>query len=222
MTTTPPGAPPGDPAGGARVGMRGEARDASLFTQIGTQIIQPPSPAALAVRYSLPPDTAAFTGRDEELRLITTAVTDAAGAGGVVAIHAMPGVGKTALAVHAAHRLRGRFPHRQLFIDLHAHTPGQDPAAPAAALAELLTAVGVDGRYLPADLDGRAVLWRDRLAGQRALLVLDNAASSGQVAPLLPGGTAAWCWSPAAGTWGTCPGRSPRCCWRRCRRTRRR
>ncbi len=140
------------------------------------------------MRYSLPPDTAAFTGRDEELRLITTAVTDAAGAGGVVAIHAMPGVGKTALAVHAAHRLRGRFPHRQLFIDLHAHTPGQDPAAPAAALAELLTAVGVDGRYLPADLDGRAVLWRDRLAGQRALLVLDNAASSGQVAPLLPGG----------------------------------
>ncbi len=98
------------------------------------------------------------------------------------------GVGKTALAVHAAHRLRGRFPDRQLFIDLHAHTPGQRPAAPAAALAELLTAAGVDGRYLPADLDGRAMLWRDRLAGQRALLVLDNAASSDQVAPLLPGG----------------------------------
>ena len=62
---------------------------------------------------SLPPDTAAFTGRDEELRLITTAVTDAAGAGGVVAIHAiggMPGVGKTALAVHAAHLLRRPVP----------------------------------------------------------------------------------------------------------------
>ena len=100
----------------------------------------------------------------------------------------MPGVGKTALAVHAAHRLRDRFPDRQLFIDLHAHTPGQHPAPPAAALAELLTAAGVDARYLPADLDGRAMLWRDRLAGQRALLVLDNAASSDQVAPLLPGG----------------------------------
>ena len=59
---------------------------------------------------------------------------------------------------------------------------------PQAALAGLLTAVGVDARYLPADLDGRAALWRDRMAGQRALLVLDNAASSGQVAPLLPGG----------------------------------
>ena len=100
MIITSPGAPSGEPSGGARVAMYGESRDASMFTQVGTQIIQPPLPAALAVRYSLPPDTAAFTGRDEELRLITAAVTDAAGAGGVVAIHAMPGVGKTALAVH--------------------------------------------------------------------------------------------------------------------------
>jgi hypothetical protein len=76
------------------------------------------------VRHSLPPDTAAFTGRNEELDRITTAVTQI---GGVVAIHAMPGVGKTALAVHAAHLLRDRFPDRQLFIDLQSHTPGQDP-----------------------------------------------------------------------------------------------
>jgi predicted ATPase len=115
----------------------------------------------------------------------------------VVAIYAiggMPGVGKTALAVHAAHLLRGRFPDRQLFIDLHAHTPGQEPMLPEAALAGLLAAVGVDARYLPADLAGRTDLWRDRMAGQRALLVLDNAAGSGQVAPLLPGVTTAWCW----------------------------
>jgi len=146
---------------------------------------------ALAVRYSLPLDTAAFTGRAGELGLISAAVTEAAVVGGVVAIHAiggMPGVGKTALAVHAAHLLRGRFPDRQLFIDLHAHTPGQEPVSPEAALAGLLTAVGVDPRYLPGDLAGRAGLWRDRMAGQRALLVLDNAAGSAQVAPLLPGG----------------------------------
>jgi len=106
---------------------------------------------------------------------------------GVVAIHAMPGVDKTALAVHAAHLLRDRFPDRQLFIDLQSHTPGQDPLTPQAALAGL-SAVGVDTRCLPGDLDGLAGLWRDRMTEQRALLVLDNAASSTQVAPLLPGG----------------------------------
>ncbi len=139
------------------------------------------------VRYSLPPDTAAFTGRDQELSLITAAVTDAAATGAVVAIHATPGAGKTALAVHLAHRLGAQFPDRQLFIDLHGHTPGQDPVAPEAALAGLLTAAGVDTRYLPADLEGREGKWRDRMADQRALLVLDNAASSDQVRPLLPG-----------------------------------
>jgi tetratricopeptide (TPR) repeat protein len=143
------------------------------------------------IRYSLPPDIAGFTGRDEELDCITAAVADAARTSGVVAIHAvggMPGIGKTTLAVRVAHLLRDRFPDRQLFIDLRGHTPGQDPVAPAAALASLLTAVGVDARYLPGDMEGRVGLWRDRMAGQRAVLVLDNAAGSAQVAPLLPGG----------------------------------
>ncbi|HEY2578644.1 MAG TPA: tetratricopeptide repeat protein [Streptosporangiaceae bacterium] len=147
--------------------------------------------AVVEVRYSLPPDTAAFTGRDKELGQVTTAIADAAGAGSVVAVHAidgMPGIGKTALAVHAAYALAGQFPDRQLFIDLHAHTPGQEPVAPEDALARLLGAVGVEPRVLPAHLDGRAAIWRDKLAGQRALLVLDNAAGSAQVAPLLPGG----------------------------------
>jgi tetratricopeptide (TPR) repeat protein/DNA-binding SARP family transcriptional activator len=148
-------------------------------------------PAALGVGYLPPPDTAAFTGRDAELGRITAAVAGAGGAGGVVAIHAiggMPGIGKTALAVHAAHRLARRFADRQLFIDLHAHTPGQDPLTPETALAGLLTATGLDPRFLPGDLEGRAGLWRERMAGQRILLVLDNAVSSAQVAPLLPGG----------------------------------
>ena len=146
--------------------------------------------SSLAVRYSLPPDTAAFTGRGEELTQITAAVAGVAGTGGVVAVHAidgMPGVGKTALAVHAAHLLRDRFPDRLLFINLHAHTPGREPVRPEDALAGLLAATGADPRFLPGDLDGRAGMWRDKMAGQRALLVLDNAASSGQVAPLLPG-----------------------------------
>jgi tetratricopeptide (TPR) repeat protein len=147
-------------------------------------------PAPLPVRFSLPPDTAAFTGREEELDCITAGVTAAAAGGQVVAIHTidgMPGIGKTTLAVHAAHLLKGQFPDRQLFLDLQAHTPGQEPLPPEAALAGLLIAIGVEGHCLPADLPGRTALWRDRLAGQRALLVLDNAADSDQVAPLLPG-----------------------------------
>jgi tetratricopeptide (TPR) repeat protein len=141
------------------------------------------------LRYSLPADTVAFTGRGGELGRITAAVKGAVG--GVVtvgAIDGMPGAGKTTLAVHVAHALAGEFPDRQLFIDLHAHTPGHEPAKAEDALAGLLAAVGVDPGYLPRDINGRAAMWRDRMAGQRALLVLDNAASSGQVAPLLPGG----------------------------------
>ncbi len=146
--------------------------------------------SAPGVRYSLPPDTAVFTGLRAELDRMTAAAVGATGTGGVAAVHAiggMPGVGKTALAVHVAHLLKDRFPDRQLFLRLHAHTPGQDPVAPERALAGLLTSVGVDARSLPDDLDGRAALWRDRMAGQKALLVLDDVASSAQVAPLLPG-----------------------------------
>ncbi len=86
--------------------------------------------AAPEVRDSLSRDAAAFTGRTEELSLIVAAVAGAARDGSVVAIRAidgMPGVGKTALAVHAARMLREQFPDRQLFINLHAHTPGREP-----------------------------------------------------------------------------------------------
>jgi hypothetical protein len=145
------------------------------------------APGLVAGAAALPPDTAAFTGRIAELERIMAA---AATGGRVVAIRAidgMPGVGKTTLAVHAAYRLAGQFPGRPLFIDLHGHTPGRDPVAPGAALAHLLAAASADACALPADLAGRAAAWRDRMAGERALVVLDNAASSGQVAPLLPG-----------------------------------
>jgi DNA-binding SARP family transcriptional activator len=141
-----------------------------------------PGHAPVPVRFSLPPGPAAFTGREAEVELII-------GAGAAVrAISGMPGVGKTALAVHAAHRLRDRFPDRQLFIDLRGHTLGQEPVSAEVALAGLLAATGIDPRSLPPDVDGRAALWRDTMAGLRAVLVLDNAASSAQVAPLLPGG----------------------------------
>jgi tetratricopeptide (TPR) repeat protein len=185
MTAEPQPAP-GEPASNPKIVMHGQSRDNSAFTQIGTQVnVLPAAPPE--VRYSLPPDTVAFTGRDQELSQVNAAVARAAGVVAVGAIDGMPGVGKTALAVHAAYVLRQRFPDRQLFVDLHAHTPGRKPVRPEDALAGLLTAAGVDARFLPDDLDGRAAMWRDKMVGQRALLVLDNAASASQVSPLLPG-----------------------------------
>ena len=136
---------------------------------------------------TLPRDIASFTGRQRELAELAEV---AAGAGGVVSIHeigGMAGIGKTAFAVHAAHQLAGRFPAGQIFLPLHAHTPGHQPADPADALASLLLTIGVPAGQIPADLQARTGLWRDRLAGRRLLLVLDDAASSEQIRPLLPG-----------------------------------
>ena len=136
---------------------------------------------------TLPRDIASFTGRQQELAQLAEA---AAGAGGVVGIHAiggMAGVGKTAFAVHAAHNLAPRFPAGQIFLPLHGHTPGQQPVDPADALASLLVTLGVPAGQIPPGLETRMALWRDRLAEKQLLLVLDDAASSEQVLPLLPG-----------------------------------
>jgi tetratricopeptide (TPR) repeat protein/transcriptional regulator with XRE-family HTH domain len=142
--------------------------------------------AAAALR-TLPRDIASFTGRQRELQEL---VETAAGSGGVVGIHAiggMAGIGKTAVAVHTAHRLADRFPAGQIFLPLHGHTPGQQPVDPGDALASLLLTAGVAAAQIPPGLEARMALWRDRLADQQLLLVLDDAASSDQVRPLLPG-----------------------------------
>ncbi len=179
------------PDGGDGPRMHGSSHDSSTFNQFaGDQYNIHLRPAPPPVTATMPADTAEFTGRRKQLDAITAALMDATGPGGVVAIHAidgMPGVGKTALAVHAGHLVAARFPDRQLFVDLHGHTSGQQPAGPADVLAMLLTADGVDPRYLPGDVDGRSAMWRGRMAGHRILLILDNAASGDQVAPLLPG-----------------------------------
>jgi DNA-binding SARP family transcriptional activator/tetratricopeptide (TPR) repeat protein len=147
--------------------------------------------AAPTVLRQLPGTAAQFSGRAAELAVVTGLLGAPAGKlpGTVLisAIDGMPGVGKTALAVHVGHQVASRFPDRQLFVDLHGHAPGRPPADPGDVLAALLAADGVDSRYLPPGVDDRAGMWRDRLAGHRVLLILDNAASSAQVAPLLPG-----------------------------------
>jgi tetratricopeptide (TPR) repeat protein/transcriptional regulator with XRE-family HTH domain len=145
------------------------------------------SEAAAAMR-SLPRDVASFTGRQRELEQLAQAAASAAGVVSIHAIGGMAGVGKTAFAVHAGHQLAEVFPDGQIFVLLHGHTPGRQPAGPADALAALMLTTGVPAAQIPADLEARMALWRDRTAGKKLLLVLDDAVSSEQVRPLLPGG----------------------------------
>jgi tetratricopeptide (TPR) repeat protein len=148
----------------------------------------PASPGAGPVPRQLPADVSGFTGRAAGLRILDGA---RAGTGptapALAVITGTAGVGKTALAVHWAHRIADRFPDGQLFVNLRGYDPG--PAAdPADVLALFLRSLGVSPDRVPAGLDERAALYRTMLAGRRMLVLLDNAAGAGQVRPLLPAG----------------------------------
>jgi tetratricopeptide (TPR) repeat protein len=139
---------------------------------------------------TLPHDITSFTGRVTELRRLLDSASQTVAYGGTVAIYAvggMAGIGKTTFAVHAAHLLADRFPDGQIFLPLHGHTPGQQPVDPAEALASLLQTAGIAAPQVPHGLEARARLWRDYLSGRRMLILLDDAARSEQVRPLLPG-----------------------------------
>lgn len=171
------------------LGLTGPARAGFEAAALGRGPARGPVAGGVAAATrTLPRDIASFTGRAEEFRRLADAA-GVSGSRGVVGIHAiggMAGVGKTAFAVHAAHLLSAQFPDGQIFLPLHGHTPGHRPFHPADALASLLLTAGVAAQ-IPPGLEARTRLWRDRLAGRRLLLVLDDAAGSDQVGPLLPG-----------------------------------
>lgn len=146
-----------------------------------------------AVPCQLPTDSDAFTGHVLHLEKLSelaehAAASHAAGSVAVCTVDGMPGVGKSALAVHAAYALRGLFPHGVLFVDLHGHSYDARPRDPGDVLTGFLRDLGVPPQRIPHDLHARAALYRDRLAGRRMLILLDNARDARQVRPLLPGG----------------------------------
>ncbi|MET8053927.1 tetratricopeptide repeat protein [Streptosporangium sp. NPDC005286] len=134
--------------------------------------------------WQLPADLPDFVGRGEELALVGEVLDPTIRGARLVVASGPPGVGKTALAIHAGHRLAPLFPDGQLYATLRGAT--SDPADPAEVLAQLLRMLGVDGSALPAGVDARAGLLRIRLAGRRVLIVLDDAGGYRQVEPLLP------------------------------------
>ncbi|WP_033415593.1 tetratricopeptide repeat protein [Streptomyces canus] len=150
--------------------------------------VPPPSPPAGAPRpprNDLPRDVPDFTGREAQL----AAVLDGVAGSRVIAVDGMAGVGKTCLAVHAAHRLAADYPDAQLYLDLHGFTEGRRPLDPDRALRTLLAALDVPSEKVPQDggVEELAACWRSELAHRRAVVVLDNAADADQVRPLLPG-----------------------------------
>ena len=166
---------------------RGRAEPAQV---LAARSEDPPESSAAAATRTLPRDIGGFTGREGELTGLEKSLAEVAG-GGLAAIYAidgMAGIGKTTFAVHAAHRLAGRFPDGQFFLPLHAHTAGQSPVDPADALTSLLMTAGIAAQHIPPGLEARAAKWRDHVAGKKVLLLLDDVAGHEQVRPLLPGG----------------------------------
>ncbi|TDC54732.1 AfsR/SARP family transcriptional regulator [Actinomadura sp. KC345] len=138
----------------------------------------------------LPPDVADFTGRERVIEEILAGFTpvgdaDPPTATPILAISGMPGVGKTALMVHLAHRLRPRFPDGQLYAELRGSTG--EPRDLAEILRGFLRALGIPDARLPDGLEERSALFRSMTADHRLLVVVDDAARPADLRPLLPG-----------------------------------
>ncbi|EPD58701.1 AfsR/SARP family transcriptional regulator [Streptomyces sp. HGB0020] len=151
-----------------------------------------PAPREAAVPAELPHDAPGFAGRADELARLHALLTPEAEHGGqantvvISAIGGAAGIGKTALAVHWAHRVRERFPDGQLYVNLHGFDHDRRPLEPREALELLLTGLGLAASEIPPDHLAQARVFRTLLAGRRILIILDNAASADQVRPLLP------------------------------------
>ena len=147
--------------------------------------VLPPGPGSRTERPAqLPSDLADFTGRSDLAERLGEALRGT-GAAAVQAVSGAAGAGKTALAVHVAHRVRDTFADGQLYADLKGSGPA--PEEPVEVLARLLRDLGLPPEAVPADPQERAARYRSLLAGRRLLVVLDDARDAAQIRPLLPG-----------------------------------
>jgi tetratricopeptide (TPR) repeat protein/transcriptional regulator with XRE-family HTH domain len=143
----------------------------------------------------LPPALVGFSGRTRELSklddLVARAVPAPTGPA-IAVVSGTAGVGKTALAVYWAHQVVDRFPDGQLYANLRGFEPAGEPRTPDDTVRGFLDALGVPPERIPADLDAKVGLYRSLIAGQRMLILLDNARDAAQVRPLLPGTASAF------------------------------
>ncbi|MCW7987572.1 SARP family transcriptional regulator [Streptomyces platensis subsp. clarensis] len=181
-------APGGTGAAGARGGEAAPGADGTRTgTPDGARTGSGSGRAGAAPRL-LPRPPARFLGREDQLTALTAVLTDRATGESPLAVVAGPaGVGKTACAVQWAHLYAGSFPDGQLFADLRGFGEG-DEASPAEILRDFLLALGTPPERVPGSAQAASALFRSLVAERRLLVVLDNARSSAQVRPLLPGG----------------------------------
>jgi DNA-binding SARP family transcriptional activator len=140
-------------------------------------------PGRAAAPDTLPPGPADFVGRGAELALLTAEHGDGPR---VAVLEGMPGVGKTALAVHAARLAADQYPDGMLHLSLHSREPGHPWLEPAEALYQLLRMLSVPATHIPDAIGERAALWRAQLSRRRAVVVLDDVARLDQIRPLMP------------------------------------
>jgi DNA-binding SARP family transcriptional activator/tetratricopeptide (TPR) repeat protein len=150
-----------------------------------------PATAVPVVPRQLPADVTGFAGRTDHLEemdgLLPRESGSAATRAAVIVVHGTAGVGKSALAVHWAHRVRDRFPDGQLYVNLRGFDPSDSVVSTAEVLAGFLDALGVPQHQTRSGVQAQLGRYRSALAAKRVLVVLDNARDAEQVRPLLPG-----------------------------------
>lgn len=153
------------------------------------QARQPQQGWRLSTPAQLPAAVADFVGRDTALSRLNATFEQQASPGAVrvVAVDGTPGIGKTTLAVRWSHMISEQFPDGQLFANLRGYDRHGPRAEPGDVLEDFLRSLGMPSVMIPPGVEKRAALLRSSLVGKKVLLVLDNAATSEQVLPLLPG-----------------------------------
>ena len=164
--------------------------DADVAAELESADAAEEAPSGLPQPAQLPADIGDFTGRETHVEqlcalLLAGNAVSSPGAVRIVVVNGAAGLGKTTLAVHAAHQVSAQFPDGQLYVDLQGAS--SQTASPGEVLARFLRDLGIEGDKIPVHDDERAALYRTTLARRRVLLLLDNAKDAAQVRPLLPG-----------------------------------